>query len=67
VKALAKALNLPVRTVVIPAKAGIQYAAAYRFYVWRLWNTGSPPQCALAHKAGDDSEDLSEKLHQGIG
>jgi len=29
-------------TPVIPAKAGIQYAAAYRFNHWRLWNTGSP-------------------------
>ena len=27
---------------VVPAKAGTQYAAAYRFYRWRLWNTGSP-------------------------
>jgi hypothetical protein len=34
---------------VIPAKAGIQYAAAFRFYRWRLWNTGS------AAFAGDDS------------
>ncbi|MFX6238465.1 hypothetical protein ABTF53_19795, partial [Acinetobacter baumannii] len=23
-------------------KRGIQYAAAYRFKRWRLWNTGSP-------------------------
>src|SRR6478609_375616 len=29
-------------TVVIPAKAGIQYAAAYRFNHCCLWNTGSP-------------------------
>ena len=48
-------------TVVIPAKAGIQYAAAYRFYLWRLWNTGSPAF------AGDDSEDLLEKPPHGIG
>jgi hypothetical protein len=25
-----------------PAKAAIQYAAAYRLKLWRLWNTGSP-------------------------
>src|ERR1700739_2033453 len=36
------------QTVVIPAKAGIQYAAAFRFYHERLWNTGSPAF------AGDD-------------
>ncbi len=35
--------------VVIPAQAGIQYAAAYRFNHNRLWNTGSPAF------AGDDS------------
>ena len=35
--------------LVIPAQAGIQYAAAYRFYHWRLWDTGSPAF------AGDDS------------
>src|SRR4051812_36403341 len=29
-------------TIVIPAKAGIQYAAAFRFYHFGLWNTGSP-------------------------
>jgi hypothetical protein len=28
-------------TSVIPAQAGIQYAAAYRFNHRRLWNTGS--------------------------
>ena len=28
--------------IVIPAKAGIQYAAAYRFNHCCLWNTGSP-------------------------
>jgi hypothetical protein len=26
-----------------PRKRSIQYAAAYRFHRWRLWNTGSPP------------------------
>jgi hypothetical protein len=26
---------------VIPAKAGIQYTAAYRLNHWRLWNTGT--------------------------
>ena len=31
------------RSVVIPAKAGIQYAAASPFNHWRLWNAGSPP------------------------
>jgi hypothetical protein len=33
----------------MPAKAGIQYAAAYRTCRKRLWNTGSPAF------AGDDS------------
>ena len=28
-------------SVVIPAKAGIQYPAAYPFNHWRLWDTGS--------------------------
>ena len=32
----------------MPAKAGIQYAAAYRFHRLLLWNTGSPAF------AGDD-------------
>ncbi|MEH2532509.1 hypothetical protein V1277_001110 [Bradyrhizobium sp. AZCC 1588] len=35
-------------TTVIPAKAGIQYAAAYPFDHCCLWNTGSPAF------AGDD-------------
>ena len=35
-------------TIVIPAKAGIQYAAAFRFYHFFLWDTGSPAF------AGDD-------------
>ena len=30
-------------STVIPAQAGIQYAAADRFNHWRLWNTGDPP------------------------
>ena len=34
--------------IVMPAKAGIQYAAAYRFHHWCLWSTGSPAF------AGDD-------------
>src|ERR1700680_2087418 len=34
--------------VVIPAESG-EYAAAYRFHRWRLWDTGSPAF------AGDDS------------
>jgi hypothetical protein len=48
-------------TVVIPAKAGIQYAAASRFKCRRLWNTGSPAgACHRAARcadpvAGDDS------------
>jgi len=36
-------------TAVIPAQAGTQYAAAFRFNHRRLWNTGSPAF------AGDDS------------
>ena len=35
--------------VVIPAKAGIQYAAAYRFNHCYLWNTGSP--AGVCHRA----------------
>jgi len=30
---------------------GIQYAAAYRFNHWRLWNTGSPA-CRLRWSFG---------------
>jgi len=30
------------RDLVIPAKAGIQYTATYRFDHCCLWNTGSP-------------------------
>ena len=37
---------------VVPAKADIQYAAAYRFHHCCLWNTGSP---AFAF-AGDDDQ-----------
>jgi hypothetical protein len=45
-------MNLALKqyTLVIPAHAGIQYAAAYRFHHCRLWNTGSPAF------AGDDSK-----------
>ena len=32
-----------------PAQAGIQYAAAFRFNHWRLWNTGSPGQAGRRH------------------
>jgi hypothetical protein len=35
-------------TIVIPAKAGIQYAAPFRLNHERRWNTGSPAF------AGDD-------------
>ena len=35
-----------------PRMRGIQYAAAYRLYRWRLWNTGSPAF------AGDDSRNI---------
>jgi len=35
--------EVPTHTpIVIPAKAGIQYAAPYRFNHCCLWNTGSP-------------------------
>ena len=41
----------------MPREGGdIQYAAAYRFNHCCLWNTGSPPQCAIAHKAGTTTE-----------
>jgi hypothetical protein len=43
------ASSLPIHPMtVMPAKAGIQYAAASRFDYIRLWNTGSPAF------AGDD-------------
>jgi hypothetical protein len=34
---------------------GIQYAAASRFYHAFSGILDHPPQCAMAHKAGDDS------------
>jgi hypothetical protein len=34
--------NVSTPGLVVPAKAGIQYAAAYRLKRYRLWNTGSP-------------------------
>ena len=38
-----------------PRRRGIQYAAAYRLYRWRLSGIlDRPPQCAIAHKADDD-------------
>jgi hypothetical protein len=43
-------------TAVIPAKAGIQYAATYRSDRWRLWNTGS------SAFADDDSRGMTQ-LH----
>ena len=46
-----------------PRMRGIQYAAASRFHHWRLWNTGSPAQCAIAHKAGDDSSVARDFKH----
>jgi hypothetical protein len=39
----------------MPAKAGIQYAAAYRFHHCCLWDTGSPAF------AGDD-----DRIWRGI-
>jgi hypothetical protein len=44
----ATANHLQEMKTVIPAKAGIQYAAAYRFNHCCLWDTGSPAF------AGDD-------------
>jgi hypothetical protein len=38
------------------AKAGDPVRRGFSVENERLWNTGSPPQCAIAHKAGDDSE-----------
>ena len=38
-----------------PAKAGIQYAAAYRSVTKASGILDRPPQCAIAHKADDDS------------
>jgi hypothetical protein len=36
--------SVATKQVVVPAHAGIKYAAASRFYHRRLWNTGSPGQ-----------------------
>jgi len=41
--------GLAPHSTVIPAHAGIQYAATFRFYHWGLWDTGSPAF------AGDDN------------
>jgi hypothetical protein len=41
--------------IVIPAKAGIQYAVACRFNHCCLGMLDRPPQCARAHKADDDN------------
>ena len=43
-----EAIHSATQRIVIPAKAGIQYAAAYRFNHCCLWDTGSPAF------AGDD-------------
>ena len=40
---------------VMPAKAGIQYAAAYRFITTVSGILDHPPQCAIARKADDDT------------
>src|SRR3982074_1884963 len=42
-----------------PRKRGIQYAAAFRFYHRRLWNTGSPAF------AGDDSGGCGARAARG--
>jgi len=46
---------------VIPAKAGIQYAAAHRLYRCRLWNTDRPV------KPGDDSRKYSRGVQPSTG
>ena len=46
---------MPHMEVVIPAKAGIQYAAASRSISYVSGILGHPPQCAIAHMAGDDN------------
>jgi hypothetical protein len=38
----------------MPAKAGIQYAVAFRLIATISGILDHPPQCAVAHKAGDD-------------
>jgi hypothetical protein len=40
---------------VMPAKAGIQYAAASRFIATASGILDHPPQRAIAHKADDDT------------
>ena len=50
---------LNARKLVIPAKAGIQYAAALLIEPRCLWNTGSPAF------AGDDSRTHATRLDAG--
>ena len=50
-------------SIVVPAQAGIQYAAAYQFNYCCLWNTGSPPEPVIGRAfarpvGGDDGRVL---------
>src|SRR5665213_1045847 len=44
---------------------GIQYAAAYRFYRWRLWNTGSP--AGACHRAARCADPVAGDDNRGCG
>ena len=48
--------------VVIPANAGIQYAAASRFDHRRLWNTGSPGPVSAKASPGPQLRSAAEAL-----
>jgi hypothetical protein len=44
---------------------GIQYAVAYPFNHYSLRILDHPPQCAIAHKAGEDSANGGDGYRYG--
>jgi hypothetical protein len=53
-------------TAVIPAKAGIQYAGAYRLNHWRLWNTGSSAFADDDSRRMTQLHDLAARFARGL-
>ena len=53
-------------TSVIPAYAGIQYAAAHRLIHWRLWNTGSPACAGDGSRRMTHLHDLAARFARGL-
>jgi hypothetical protein len=51
---------VPNTAVVARLDRAIQYAAAYRSIAEASGILDHPPQCAIAHKAGDDSFQVGE-------